>query len=78
MATDSPNPGQGSGGRGIFSTPFGNTVTGNDPVTGNSNAPLAKTFDYGNATDGFDAGGYDEKGNGLIQGPGCANGEQKR
>lgn len=66
------NPGQGSGGKGIFQTPFGNAVTGNNPI---GSGGLPKTYDYGNATDGFDKPKYDETGCGIIQGPGCATGK---
>jgi hypothetical protein len=72
------DPGIGSGGKGIFQTPFGNAVTGNNPVRGSENAPLAKTFDYGNAVAGFEDVTYSEKGQGIIQGPGTATGDQKR
>lgn len=66
------NPGQGSSSKGIFNTPFGNAVSGKDPV-GSGGVP--KSYDYGNATDGFDKPKYDEKGCGIISGPGCATGK---
>lgn len=78
MADRFSNPGQGSGGKGIFQTPFGNSVSGKDPVGGTSNAPLAKPYDYGNACDGFKGAGdsYSEKGGGVIMGPGTATGKE--
>ncbi len=67
------NPGQGTGFKGIFQTPFGNgSSSGNDPI---GSGGLPKPYDYGNATDGFDKPKYDEKGCGIIQGPGCATGK---
>lgn len=70
---DSSNPGQGASGKGIFQTPFGNAVTGNDPVGSNG---LPKAYDYGNATDGFDTPKYSEGGMGIISGPGTATGSK--
>lgn len=78
MADSTPNPGQGSSGKGIFQTPFGNAVTGPSPIT-SGGAP--KVFDYGNATAGFETPSAtygDSCGGGIIQGPGCAKGDQKR
>lgn len=75
MKDSTPNPGQGTGGKGIFSTPFGNAVTGNNPIASNG---TCKPYDYGNATNGFTDITYSEKGQGIIQGPGTATGDQKR
>lgn len=71
---DKSNPGQGSSGKGIFQTPCGIGVTGSSPITSGGNP---KIFDYGNATNGFDAGNPGECGGGVIQGPGTANGTQQ-
>lgn len=66
------NPGQGSSSKGIFETPFGNAVTGNNPI---GSGGLPKSYDYGNATNGFDTPSYSEKGGGIISGPGTATGK---
>lgn len=66
------NPGQGSGSKGLFQTPFGITGSTNPvPVEGwSSQTPTAKTFDYGNATSAFDAGySKDDRGAGVFDGP---------
>ncbi len=69
------NPGQGTSGKGIFSTPFGNAVTGNNPI---GSGGLPKPYDYGNACDGFETPKYSEGGMGVIDGPGTQTGDGKR
>lgn len=75
MKSGKANDNTGSTVKGIFSSPFNNALTGKEPINSNG---TPKTYDYGNATKGFEVEGYSEKGQGIIQGPGCANGDQKR
>jgi hypothetical protein len=67
------NPGQGTSSKGIFSTPMGLATEGSGPVNSDGSA---KTFDYGNATDGFETPKYSEGGMGVINGPGTATGSK--
>ena len=73
------NPGQGSSSKGIFSTPFGNAVSGDNPISSDG---TPKPYDYGNATNGFETPGGSYSGGGagggIIDGPGTATGTDKR
>lgn len=72
--SNNAGPGQGTSGKGIFSTPFGNAVTGDNPIGSDG---LPKPYNWGNACDGFDTPKYSEGGMGVVSGPGTATGSGK-